>query len=270
MKGIYHSLLEQSLFDVALMQYGSLDGGVQRLFEDNPELVQAGGVVSMFGSVYKVRKGSPSDARMREEMQRIVPVTEGGIDNLAVWVNPAYAPWVTPQAQYYAAPDYSGVSGVRPDQFTEELNPTDANFEVYSQKGGQTRRTKLSRVGPGIAEVQYVPVTTGNQANLNTVVVDPNDAVWFIAGNGAAVKLSGGAAQSTNEVREQKWVAGYGFTCTAALPQTDVHARLKIYRNGVKLVFGLAFTLNYATNAVELNTSYPAADNELFEVFIST
>jgi hypothetical protein len=269
MKGIYHSLLEQSLFDVALMQYGSLDGGIQNLFEDNPDLVQAGGVVSMFGSVYKVRKGSPSDVRMRAEMLRIVPVTQGGLDNLAVWVNPAYAPWITPQSQYYAAPGYTGVSGVRPDQFTEELNPSDSNFEVYSQKGGQTRRAKLSRVGPGIAAVQYVPAQSGNQANLNQVVVDPNSDVWFISGAGDAIKLSG-AAQAASEVREQKWVTGLSFTCTAALPQTDIHRRLKVFRNGVKLVFGLAFTLNYATNAVELNPSYPGADNELFEVFIST
>lgn len=38
----------------------------------------------------------------------------------------------------------SGLMGqVRPDQFTEETNPTNANFEVYSQKNGVPRRAQL-------------------------------------------------------------------------------------------------------------------------------
>ena len=33
--------------------------------------------------------------------------------------------------------------GVKPNEFEEELIPTDSNFEVYSQKGGINLRARL-------------------------------------------------------------------------------------------------------------------------------
>lgn len=90
-----------------------------------------------------------------------------------------------------------GYGQVRPDQFPEETNPTDENFEVYSQKNGQVRRAKLGSLKkyftPDIqlTPVTYVPTATGNTQHKMTYVTDPNGDVWFIDGSGKAVKLRG-------------------------------------------------------------------------------
>jgi hypothetical protein len=258
---VYHSRLEQSIFDVALMAYGTLDGGLHLLLADNPDLVQSGGVVAMFGSSYRLRRDEVPEPRIREEMQRVVPVTEGGYADLGVWVSPAYAPWVTPQAQVYVTPAYTGTaSGVRPDQFSEETAPSDANFEVYSQKGGVTRKARLSAVGPGIDAVQYIPQATGNTANRNQVVTDPDGAVWFIAGNGAAVKLSG---SGDVWVREAMWHTGVTVTSVNQIP-ANTALDMMVFRSGVKVSEGAGYSV---VNPYAFSLAY-AADQEYIEIFI--
>lgn len=91
----------------------------------------------------------------------------------------------------------SGYAQVRPDQFPEETNPTDQNFEVYSQKNGQVRKASLGNLkkffAPGVetTPVTYVPQTTGNTSNRMSYVTDPSGDVWYIDAVGHAVKLRG-------------------------------------------------------------------------------
>lgn len=264
----YQSLPEQSIFDVSLMQYGSLEGGLERLLADNPNLIQAAGVVGMFGFAYRIDSKLAIDARMRTEMQRIVPVTEGGVDDLGAWVDPAYAPWVTPLAQVYATPTYTGgASGVRPDQFQEEASPSDANFEVYSQKGGVTRKAKLSRVGPGISTLGFIPSANNNTTHLNSVGTDPNGDVWFISGAGTAIKLSNGTQTATNWQREEQWLSGSSLVLAITLPASNYHVNLQVYRGGIKLRWTSDYAVDLAQNRLVL---VQVADNEVFEVFSKT
>ena len=74
----------------------------------------------------------------------------------------------------------------RPDQFTEETSPTNANFEVYSQKNGQVRRASLLNLKkyftPEVetAAINYVPAATGNTTNLMEFVKTAGDSIYFI------------------------------------------------------------------------------------------
>lgn len=84
---------------------------------------------------------------------------------------------------------------VRPNDFVEELNPTNANFEVYSQKGGVNRRASLLNLkryfAPAIGgDIAYVPTPFGNATNRMQVVTDPNGDTWYIDSEGAAKKLT--------------------------------------------------------------------------------
>lgn len=84
---------------------------------------------------------------------------------------------------------------VKPNDFVEELNPTNANFEVYSQKGGVNRRASLFNLKryfvPSIAGIiAYVPTPFGNANNRMQVVTDPNGDTWYIDAEGAALKLT--------------------------------------------------------------------------------
>lgn len=88
-------------------------------------------------------------------------------------------------------------SQVRPDYFPEELNPTNENFEVYSQKNGNVRRASLENLKKyftsevTLTPVNYIPANSGNTQNLMSYVTDPNGDVWYIDGGGHAVKLRG-------------------------------------------------------------------------------
>lgn len=88
-------------------------------------------------------------------------------------------------------------SQVRPDQFVEETDPNDSNFEVYSQKDGNTRRASLYNLKryhtpqAQLTPVVYVPTPTGNTQNLMEFIVDPNGDQWYIASNGNGFKFSG-------------------------------------------------------------------------------
>lgn len=84
---------------------------------------------------------------------------------------------------------------VRPNDFVEELNPNNANFEVYSQKGGVNRRASLFNLKryfvPSIAgSIAYVPTPFGNANNRMQIVTDPNGDTWYIDAEGTARKLT--------------------------------------------------------------------------------
>lgn len=84
---------------------------------------------------------------------------------------------------------------VRPNDFVEELNPNNANFEVYSQKGGVNRRASLFNLKryfvPSIAGIiAYVPTPFGNANNRMQIVTDPNGDTWYIDAEGTARKLT--------------------------------------------------------------------------------
>jgi hypothetical protein len=84
---------------------------------------------------------------------------------------------------------------VKPNEFVEELNPSNSNFEVYSQKGGVNRRASLANLKryfvPAIGgNIGYVPTPFGNANNRMQVVTDPNGDTWYIDADGAAKKLT--------------------------------------------------------------------------------
>lgn len=88
-----------------------------------------------------------------------------------------------------------GFSQVRPDQFLEQTNPTNANFEFYSQKGGAPRRATWDnvrkRMVPDAADtVAFIPAATGNTTNLGNFVYDSLGALWYIDGLGDAINFS--------------------------------------------------------------------------------
>lgn len=83
----------------------------------------------------------------------------------------------------------------RPDQFTEETSPTNANFEVYSQKNGQVRRASLLNLKkyftPEVetTAINYVPASTGNTTNLMEFVKTTGDSIYFIDAVGSSFLL---------------------------------------------------------------------------------
>lgn len=84
--------------------------------------------------------------------------------------------------------------GIRPDQQPEQLNPSQSNWEFYSQKGGTpVRRTSVDTLGnkvfrPSIFSPFY-PTPTGN-ANKNGFVRSPGDTVYYISKYGGRFPVS--------------------------------------------------------------------------------
>lgn len=78
MKSIYKSNTGQTIFDVALQAYGSLEG-LQWLFEDNPDLIQNDGTIKQFGVEHLVRNDTINE-RMKGLMEAQVPTTGQNID----------------------------------------------------------------------------------------------------------------------------------------------------------------------------------------------
>lgn len=82
---------------------------------------------------------------------------------------------------------------VKPNEFTEETDPENSNFEVYSQKGGVNRRASLynlkryftAAIEP--SAIGYVPAASGNPSSeYGKFVVDPNGDRWYIDMTGAS------------------------------------------------------------------------------------
>lgn len=91
----------------------------------------------------------------------------------------------------------SGFAQVKPNQFLEETNPSNANFEFYSQKNLAYRRASFINVRKGmlpvaqLTAINYIPLSTGNTSNLGEIVADSTGAVWYIDGSGNAIGLTG-------------------------------------------------------------------------------
>ncbi|MBK7338372.1 MAG: hypothetical protein IPJ00_20430 [Saprospirales bacterium] len=87
------------------------------------------------------------------------------------------------------------VTGVKPNEFTEEENPNNANFEFYSQKSDSIRRATFLNVQKNMAPqvtwaaIDYVPDSTGNESNLVQFVVTEGDSIFYIDGYGDAILL---------------------------------------------------------------------------------
>lgn len=103
---------------------------------------------------------------------------------------------------------------VRPDQFPEELNPSDVNFEIYSQFNGVNSKTKPSSLAPlygakiVFTPIAYVPTSTGNSMNYNQFVEDPNGDQWFIDIDGKGLNLSANLSGDTDTRLEYKRTFG--------------------------------------------------------------
>ena len=86
--------------------------------------------------------------------------------------------------------------GLRPNFFTEETNPTNSNFEVYSQKNGLTRRASLDNIKKWVAPffnpdtIAYIPTSWGNTTDLASFVYDSTGLLWYIDGQGDAVSFT--------------------------------------------------------------------------------
>lgn len=84
---------------------------------------------------------------------------------------------------------------VRPNEFTEETNPTNSNFEVYSQKNGVNRRASMDNLKKYFTpivfgSVDYIPTPSGNASNRMQFVIDPGGGRWYIDKSGAAISLA--------------------------------------------------------------------------------
>lgn len=83
----------------------------------------------------------------------------------------------------------------KPNNFTEETNPNNANFEFYSQKSDSTRRATFSNVKKNMVPdinktpIAYVPTSTGNTLNKTQFVITAGDSIFYIDGYGDAFLL---------------------------------------------------------------------------------
>lgn len=90
---VYNSTTIQSVFDVALMQYGGLDG-LAVLLADNKDLVQAGGTIRQFRVSHKIQARVAVDARIKRKMLALVP-SSSGVENQAWATDPDTQDWIT-------------------------------------------------------------------------------------------------------------------------------------------------------------------------------
>lgn len=83
----------------------------------------------------------------------------------------------------------------KPNNFTEETNPNNANFEFYSQKSDSTRRASFTNVKKNMVPdinktpIAYVPTSTGNTLNKTQFVITAGDSIFYIDGYGDAFLL---------------------------------------------------------------------------------
>lgn len=265
---VYQTTSQQTVFDAALVVYGSLDDGLKMLLEDNPEIVLEDGSVAQFGAMYRTRK-DVVDERVVRRLSGVPVATGASGGSSGAWVSPQLVPWTTAQDQVWQLPSSvpGGGAGVRPDNFSEEINPGDDNFEVYSQYGGVNKKTKLSKTGPRIVSVNYIPQSTGNTQHLNAVLTDPNGDVWFVSGAGVGVKLNGGGTAQVVEWHvEEVWVSGVNVAFTFNLPPsaTDLKEKVMVFRSGVKMRYASDWT---RAASGQMTLAIPA-QNEPIEIYI--
>lgn len=87
----------QTLFDIALMQYGDLDGGLARLLADNPASLDANGLLPVGPFNWKVRAAAVN-ASIAAKMAAVVPIS-GERDSGDAWVTDDGQQWTTDDGQ---------------------------------------------------------------------------------------------------------------------------------------------------------------------------
>lgn len=157
------------------------------------------------------------------------------------------------------------MSGIRPDTFQEETNPTDSNFEVYGQKAGNSRRARLSNLkrfflAVVYGAVNYTPNPIGNTDNRGEFITDPSGVNWYIDADGKAIKLGG----QPNKLHEYLGlITGATIVTTITLPSNGKEWRIELYRSGSRLTYGQDFSSTTNTITLEI-----AADAEPFTLIV--
>lgn len=103
---------------------------------------------------------------------------------------------------------FSGlVVAQRPDQFPVETDPTNSNFEFYTQKNASARRATMDAVANYIAPrttaspIAYTPTATGNPyADWRKFVEAPSGAIYYIDADGDAMLIVPAGAGSGGTV----------------------------------------------------------------------
>lgn len=94
----YTSNSQQTVFDVALMHYGSVSG-LAYLLADNPDLVQSDGTIRQFTVAHKIQRYVAVDERIKARMLVLIPCTEGsGLDD-GTWITEDGQNWITDDNQ---------------------------------------------------------------------------------------------------------------------------------------------------------------------------
>lgn len=94
---LYKSWLLQTVFDVALQHYGSLEG-LLWLLEDNPQLLEPSGRIAQFKVNHKIRRG---EFIVKPQLSYPYPASEGTIhpEEENAWINENGTTWITEDGQ---------------------------------------------------------------------------------------------------------------------------------------------------------------------------
>lgn len=71
----YKSGIGQSFFDVVVMQYGDLDGGIAQMLTDNPALLNSNATFNQFAVEHKIDKNAVVNARIAAKLAITPPAS---------------------------------------------------------------------------------------------------------------------------------------------------------------------------------------------------
>lgn len=140
---------------------------------------------------------------------------------------------------------------VRPDNFTLVENPDTSNFELYSQKGGLTRRTTLDRMG------KYV------LSNLTKTYSDPNLIFSYFGVSDTIVITSAVSKSFTNDTLYIADSSFYLGDYDNTLSFDTSTQQLTLVRKGANSVVSLATltpSVSYNTSTYQLGVGDANAD----------
>lgn len=140
---------------------------------------------------------------------------------------------------------------VRPDNFTLVENPDTTNFELYSQKGGLTRRTTLDRMG------KYV------LSNLTKTYSDPNLIFSYFGVSDTIVITSAITKSFTNDTLYIADSSFYLGDYDNTLSFDTATQQLTLVRKGTNSVVSLATltpSVSYNTSTYQLGVGDATAD----------